>query len=234
VLYARDANRALTAKPDTPMQTPATTVQVRSRRATTGRLTRVAVWDIDDVFPSLDKTIDAMNAAQNVFGFELVDMSVPLDVWDLESEKGKPYLWANKLAWRLQSKTVELRANLLACVTRHWMRDDEWLNLFGWSPPNHKPPVSIFSCAGIEDLAPEGPDTDRAIANVMVSALVSFFGGVGTHERGPKSCPMFANEGRDVRYMIAQQQFDKPCRDAIGKTMRRQLPALEALLTTFR
>jgi hypothetical protein len=234
VLYARDANRTLTARPDTPMQTPATTVQVRSRRATTGRPTRVAVWDIDDVFPSLDKTLDAMNAAQNVFGFELVDMSVPLDVWDLESEKGKPYLWANKLAWRLQSKTVELRANLLACVTRHWMRDDEWLNLFGWSPPDHKPPVAIFSCAGIDDLAPEGPDTDRAIANVMVSALVSFFGDVSPHERGPKSCPMFANEGRDVRYMIAQQAFDKPCRDAIGKTMRRQLPALEALLKTFR
>jgi hypothetical protein len=234
VLYARDANRALCAKPEIVSQTPATTVQVGSRRATTGRLKRVAVWDIDDVFPSLDKTIDAMNAAQTVYGFELVDMSVPLDVWDLESEKGKPYLWADKLAHRLQGKPVELRANLLACVTRHWMRDDEWLNLFGWWPQNRKPPVVIFSCAGIENLKPEGRDTDRALANVMVSALVGFFGEMGTHDHGPKNCPMFTNADREVRYMVAEQTFDKSCRQAIGSKMSKELPALEALLKAFR
>ena len=233
VLYARDANRTLCAKPAAPMRVPATSVQVRSRRATTGRPTRVAVWDIDDVFPSLDKTIDAMNGAQKVFGFELVDMSVPLDVWDLESEKGKPYLWAEKLARRLQSKTVELRANLLACVTRHWMRDDNWLNLYGWWPEDRKPPVVIFSAAGI-DMQAEGPDTDRAIANVMVTALAGFFGGVHTHDRGPKSCPLFTNDNREVQYIVAPQKFDAQCRRAVSRSMRQQLPALEALLNVFQ
>jgi hypothetical protein len=155
-------------------------------------------------------------------------------VWDLESEKGKPYLWANKLAHRLQSKTVELRANLLACVTRHWMRDDEWLNLFSWWPRNRKPPVVIFSGAGIDDLEAEGPNTDRAIANAMVSALVGFFAEMGPHERGPRSCPMFANGDREVRYMVAEQTFDKTCRAAVAKKMRKEMPALEALLKTFR
>ena len=88
VLYARDANRTLCARPAMPTPVPTTTIQRSSRRATTGRPVRVAVWDIDDVFPSLDRTLERMNAAQKVYGFELVDMSVPLDVWDLESEKG--------------------------------------------------------------------------------------------------------------------------------------------------
>jgi hypothetical protein len=169
-----------------------------------------------------------------VYGFELVDMSVPLDVWDLESEKGKPYLWAERLARRLQSKTVELRANLLACVTRHWMRDDDWLNLYGWWPEQRKPPVVVYSCAGIEGLAAEGPDTDRAIANVMVSALAGFFGEMGTHERGPKNCPLFTNTDRDVKYMSGPQKFDAACRKKVGGKMRKELPALEALLEVFR
>jgi hypothetical protein len=234
VLYARDANRALCAKPPKPIKVPTTAVRTTSRRATTGRPTRVAVWDIDDVFPALNRTLERMNAAQKVFGFELADMSVPLDVWDLESEKGTPYLWAEHLARRLQSKTVELRVNLLACVTRHWMRDDEWLNLYAWWPDSRKPPVVIFSCAGIDDLAAEGPDTDRAIANTMVSALAGFFGELGTHERGARDCPLFFNESRDVKHMIGAQKFDPSCRKRLNQKMRAQLPALDALLKAFR
>src|SRR6185436_17685226 len=74
VLYARDANRALCIKPDKPVKVPATTVRSASRRAASARLVRVAVWDIDDVFPGLNATLERMNGAQDVYGFELVDM----------------------------------------------------------------------------------------------------------------------------------------------------------------
>jgi hypothetical protein len=234
VLYARDANRALCVRPAKMQKVPATTVLRTSRRSTTGRQTRVAVWDIDDVFPALDRTLERMNAAQEVFGFELVDMSVPLDVWDLEAKKGKPYLWAERLAERLQSKTVELRANLLACVTRHWMRDDKRLNLFGWWPENRKPPVVIFSCAGFDKLEAEGPATDRAIANAMVAALAGFFGEIDAHERGAKDCPLFFNQNWDAKHMIGAQRFDPSCRKKLNQKMRAQLPALDALLKVFR
>ena len=234
VVYARDANQALCAKPAKAIKVPTTDVRTTSRRATTGRPTRVAVWDIDDVFPALDRTLERMNGAQNVFGFELVDMSVPLDVWDLEAEAGTPYLCAERLATRLQSKTVELRVNLLACVTRHWMRDTDWLNLYGWWPDNRKPPVMIFSCAGFDDLAAEGPETDRAIANSMVCGLAGFFGEIGTHERGPKDCPMYFNKNRDVKHLIGQQKLDPSCRKKLSQKMRSQLPALDALLDVFR
>ncbi len=122
-----------------------------------------------------------MNRVQGVFGFELVDLSVPLGVWDLEEEEGTPYLWAEHLADRLQRMPMELGVEVLACVTRHWMRDDNWLNLYGWWPGDRKPPIVIFSIAGFEELAPEGPETDRAIANATAAVLAGFYGDVDSH-----------------------------------------------------
>jgi hypothetical protein len=235
VLYARDHNKALCAKPD--RVTPITTTAVRatSRRATAGRPQRVAVWDIDNVFPSLDRTLDRMNASQRVFGFELVDMSAPLDAWDLETraDDGTPYLWAERVAKRLQSKTVELRVNLLVCVTRHWLRDDEWLNLYGWWPEGRKWQVVIFSCAGLPELTAEGPDTDRAIANAMVTALAGYYGNADSHERGAKDCPLAFNKDRTIEHITGVQKFDAGCRRKLVKTLPTELPALEELLKTF-
>jgi CHAT domain len=236
VVYARDANRALCATPAAPGTVPATTVRSESRRVAAARPVRVAVWDVDDVFPKLDRTLDRMTDAQEIFGFELVDMSVPLDVWDLDRKAGgaTPYLHAERLAKRLRSKTVELGVNLLACITRHPLRDDGKLNLFGWWPPDRTPPVVIFSCAGVEDLEPEGANTDRAIANTIVSALAGFFGEFDAHSSGPKNCPLYFNRSRDVRYLIAPQKFDASCRRKLQQKLTKQLPALEALLTVFR
>ena len=79
---------------------------------------------MDNVFPALDRTLAQMNAAQKEFGFELVQLSVPLDVWDLQEGKTM-FLWAERLADRLRGTPVELEVDILACITRHWMRDDE-------------------------------------------------------------------------------------------------------------
>ena len=235
VVYARDPNMTICQRPDTTSVIPATSTRGTSRRATTGRPIRVAVWDIDDVFPSLERTLQRMNAAQDVFGFELVDMSTPIDVWDLETRArdGTPYLKAEQLAHRLEAKTVELRANVLACVTRHWMRDEQTLNLYGWWPENKKPPVVIFSCAGFDDLEAEGPDTDRVIANVTVTALAGFFGETGSHVKGASDCPLFHNPHRKFQHLVAQQKFDTTCRAKLKRKLPKELPALEALLKTF-
>jgi hypothetical protein len=235
VVYARDPNMTICARPDTVSLVPATSTRATSRRATTGRPVRVAVWDIDDVFPSVDRTLQRMNAAQNVFGFELVDMSIPIDVWDLETRArdGTPYLKAEQLAHRLEAKTVELRANVLACVTRHWMRDEHRLNLFGWWPGNRKPPVVIFSCAGLDDLEAEGPDTDRVIANVTVTALAGFYGETGSHVKGAQDCPLFHNPRRKFKHLVAAQKFDPACRAKLKRKLPKELPALEALLKAF-
>lgn len=92
VVYARDANATLCAPPKTPMRAPTTGIRASARRSTVAHVVRIAVWDMDNVFPALEKTVEAMNRVQGVFGFELVDLSVPLGVWDLNTEKGTPYL----------------------------------------------------------------------------------------------------------------------------------------------
>jgi hypothetical protein len=232
VVYARDPNMALCVKSEKALTVPNTSVRSSSRRAIQGREVKVAVWDIDNVFPSLSETLERMNGAQSHFGFELTSLSVPVDAWDLEqrAEDGTPYLWAEKFARRIQRMTVELRVNLLACVTRHWLRDDHWLNLYGWWPGGKKPPVVIFSCAGFEDLAAEGPDTDHAIANVTVTALAGFYGQMDSHKSGPQDCPLSFNENRDFKYLTGPQKFHKACRDKLKKKIPKELAALEAIL----
>jgi hypothetical protein len=235
VVYARDPNMIICAKPDTVRPLP-TSLPAANRRANQDRHLRVAVWDIDNVFPFLSRTLDRMNHSQSVFGFELVTLSAPIDAWDKQerASDGTPYLWAEKLARRLTRMPAELDVNILACVTRHPMRSDDILDVYAWWPDNKKPPVMIFSCAGFEGLAAEGPETDRAIANVMVAMLAGMLGDMGSHVRGPKNCPLYYDEDREFKYLIAPQAFHKGCRDKLKQKIPKELPALEELLKTFQ
>ena len=234
VLYARDPGMALCAAPATGRTVSATVARASSRLAVADREARIAVWDIDDVFPALAGTLQAMNDAQVIFGFELVDMSLPLDVWDLEESPGTPYLQAEKLADRLRNKTVELRVDVLACVTRHWMEDEATVNLYGWWPDKGDPPIVIFSVAGFEELAAQGRDTDRAIANAMVAGLAGFYGDFDSHRGGARNCPMWLNPSRNVGHLIGEQKFDAVCKRKLRRKLGRKLGALEALLKAFR
>jgi predicted Zn-dependent protease len=235
VVYARDPDMALCVRSDTASAMPVKLVHKTGRRAAEVRLVRVVFCDIDNVFPSLARTLARMTDAQSAFGFQLAELSVPLDAWDLENRDpdGTPYLWAEKLATRMGRMALELRADILACITRHWLRDDETLNLYGWWPDNKKPPVVIFSCAGF-NLAAEGKETDRAIANGTVEALAGFLGELGTHDRGAMDCPLAYNKSRNLAHLISPQKFDKSCRAKLKKKIPRELPGLEALLKLFQ
>jgi hypothetical protein len=198
------------------------------------RAVRVAVWDTDDVFPSLADTLRRMNAAQDVFGFELADLSLPLDVWDLETVPGKPYLWAEKLAARLEGKTVELRVDALACLTRQPLTDNDTYDIYASWPSKEKSKVVISSVAGFNQLAAEGEETNRVIANSVVTMLAGLFGDLDGHDRGPGSCPMFENAARDYRYVNNAQTFDPTCARAIRSKLGAEwLAALEQLLKVF-
>jgi hypothetical protein len=235
VVYARDPNMALCVKPDKMVPASSTAVHRASRRALRGPAIRVAVWDIDNTFPALEQTLERMNDVQATFGFELVALSAPMDAWYLgeRADDGSPYLWAEKVARRLQHMTVELGVNVLACITRHWLCNDEYLNLYGWWPENKKPPVVIFSTAGFDGLAPEGAETDRALANVAVAGLSGFLSGLGTHDRGAKDCPLAFNEDRELSRLTGEQAFDRSCRNKLKRKIPKELPALEALLKAF-
>lgn len=236
VVYARDPNMRLCIPSEAAAPpTPASTVFLRDRGPLEDRPTKIAVWDIDNVFPSLAGTLSHMNGAQNRFGFELVDLSAPIDAWDLKKKAPdrKPYLWAERLAERLERAPLELHVDVLACITRHWLRSDDDLNLYGWWPDDTGPPVVIFSCAGFDDLLAEGIATDRAIANVMVELLTGYLGQIDSHEHGPKDCPMSYNDKRDLQYITGRQVFHSACRKKLKKALPQDLPALEGLLKLF-
>jgi hypothetical protein len=232
VLYARDANATICTPTKGGAPEATTAIRPSTRRSTIAHASRIAVWDMDNVFPALNKTLEQMNQAQSEFGFELTDLSVPLGVWDLDSEKGKPYLWAEHLANRLERMPLELGVEVLACVTRHWLTDNDTLNLYNWWPAGHKPPIVIFSIAGFDDLAPEGPETDRAIANNVVTALAGFYGSVDSHKEF-KNCPLWVNENREFDALINQRKFDAACRKQLKSKLGRKFDALEALLNVF-
>ena len=128
---------------------------------------------------------------------------------------------------------MELGVEVLACVTRHWMRDEDWVDLYNWW--SSKTPIVVFSIAGFDDLAPEGPETNRAIANNLVSALAGFYGDVEAHQKGPKTCPLWFDHERSFETLISQQKFDARCRKSLkaklGKS--KKLDALESLLKLF-
>jgi len=215
-----------------PARVPATSIRPGSRHAVDRHERRIGVWDVDDVFPALEETLDGMNAAQRTFGFELVDTSLPLDVWDNVSSKAKRYLRADKLAERLANKPGSLRVELLVCVTREPMRDDEWLNIFLWWPDEGDPPIMVFSSAGF-DVEPQGPDTDRLIVNAIVSGLAGHYGKVHAHNRKPTNCPMYFNAQRELDVLVSAQKFDGKCRAKLRRALGDQLDALEALLEVF-
>lgn len=236
VVYARDPSmklgvggQAMTTLPDIATGDGARAVPVK-------RAIEVGVWDIDNVFPALGRTLEALNTVQQQIGLKLVDLSVPVDAWDLDeaTDDGTPYLRADKLAERLGRAPLDLRVDVLACVTRHWMRSPEYLNIYSWWPNDRRPPILVFSCAGFEDMLAEGPTTDRAIANMLVAGLAGFLADRDTHKKGAKTCPLYFNGERSATILTGPQQFDRQCHAQLRKKIPGELAALDAMLVWGR
>ena len=122
---------------------------------------------------------------------------------------------------------------MLACITRHWLRDDDTLNLYGWMSPDRKPPVAVMSFAGFDELPAEGARTDRALANLLVTLIAEFTCDLDVHTKGDRACPMWENRPRDLEHITGPQRFDATCRRRIAKDHARELEAFDALLSAF-
>jgi hypothetical protein len=225
VLYARDPGLSLCDRLVVPARSQTHAGDVVRRP------NRVSVWDIDNVFPGLDRLLARMNPAQSHFGFERVDLSMPLDVWDLEqsADRATPYLWAEKLAHRLGRMPLELQVDVLVCVTRQPMRNDEWLNLLGWWPEAGAAPIVIVSLAGFDSLPSEGALTQRVLGNLLVTALSGQLGRFAAHDHGPRDCPMSRSGNRDLGFLGRPHRFDPDCRKRLQARAPKALAALESL-----
>jgi hypothetical protein len=234
VLYARDPDMQLCAAAATrQVILPQTTAS--ARRATRAHAQRVALWDVDHVFPGLDEIAQTLNRAQAVFGFELVDLTVPVGTWRRAKAKAGStfaHLQAEEIAKKLRNTPQELGVDYLLCITNQWMSGAGWDNLYGWASDKIDVPVLMFSVAGL-DLAPRAQETSRALANMIVSLLAFRLGGAGAHDRQPKRCPMFSNIERELAVVTGHQVFDKRCAQLLQKKIPREFDALNRLLNAI-
>ena len=107
VVYVRDPNMTICVKPDQ-VAAPVGAVRGSTRRALRDRPVRVAVWDIDNVFPSLGHTLERMNRVQPTFGFQLAALSVPIDAWDVDQRAPTAPPTCGPRSSRADSKTSRL------------------------------------------------------------------------------------------------------------------------------
>jgi len=170
-----------------------------------------------------------------VFGFEIVDLSVPVDTWHMEGNKR--YLDADWFAERLAPQISQLGVHYMSAIVDEWMACDlgtkkPQYDIYGWWPSPEKPPVLIFSTKGL-DLEPKGPATDRAIANVAVSGIADYLMDEDSHEKPPRDCPNYYNPQRKLEVLTGRQKFCKLCADKLRAAHPEEFKALNMILAAF-
>lgn len=203
----------------TPVGTPG------PRRGHSRRRERVALWDVHRVFPGLERMAQTMAAAQGFFDFQAVSFSAPLGTWRREKSKDTAYLWAEKVAAKLEGRRTALGVDRLHCITSLPLRDDTTFNLYAWDDGV----VSIFSTHDLlERLEPPQLTLERMTANVAIGILSA----LPEHRRGPKDCPLYYNDERDIRFIAGPLRLCPADRASMRNDPER-LKALDALLGLY-
>jgi hypothetical protein len=236
VVYARDPEGKICEKRELTrdaMRTPLVAPSVR--RATDLHEFRVAVWDVNHIFPDLENTLRRMNRAQGRFGFEFVDASVPLGAWQHIKGRGLQ-LNANIAARGLNNKRQELGVDFLFCIIDKPITYKEdgkvYMNYTCWWSDPGQENIIIFAAA-YENQPTHGSGADHLVANAVVQGLTGILADTGTHARGSKHCPLYWNDELDLSLDIGSQRFDKTCEGKLKKKIPNDLPALKALLSAF-
>ena len=208
-------------------------VAPRRRRVEEKRELLVAVWDVSYAFPDIEDTLVRMNTVQDVYGFERVDMTLPIGAWHRATDDDGDdvrYLDAPRVAEKLMHVPSELGVNYLMCITDEYLMDEEWLNLYGWATDQDDEGILFFSTAGFV-LEPGERSTARAIANEIAGQLAMVRGEIGLHARGPRICPFFENIDRDEELIKQSVKPDARC----TRLMKERIPdEAEAILAIFR
>lgn len=226
VLFTRDpADRLCSAREVVDLERDVVIDERRSFRRTARGRSRIALWDVQKIIPDLDKIADQMTNAQQKFAFEAVWLPAPLGTWRREPDAGVAYLNAEQVADRLKSKPDELGVNRLIAFTNLPMRDSDTVDLFGWDgEPDYD--ISLFS---MYDLLDQLNPPVLTVQKMVVNAAVAFLAGVPVHRGGPKNCPMFYNDEREIEWIAGPLQFCTPCRRKLDPDVRAALESLVAL-----
>ena len=208
----------------------------RALRAASGAAVRVALWDVNQAVPSLERVTETLNRVQGVFAFEVGNVTAPLGTWRLERDGGSEdgFLHGGHLRDRLRSKPAELGVGRLFCITSFRLGDDGSRELYIWDervPGGGESRLSIFSLYGwLRRVRPPELTVERAIANALASVLSETV----EHAGPPKTCPLYLNKEARVETIAGRLAFDSRCRRRVAEvTSREHLGALEAILRAF-
>jgi hypothetical protein len=236
VVYARDPEGRICLQRELSrdaMRTPLVSSSARS--ATDQHEFRVAVWDVNHIFPELENTVRRMNRAQSRFGFEVVDISLPLGAWQHIKGDGLQ-LNANIAARGLNNKRQELGVDFLFCIIDKPITYEEdgkvYTGYTCWWSAHGQENIIIFG-AVYDNKPTQGPGADHMVGNAVVQGLTGILADTGTHAHGSKHCPLYWNDELDMSLDIGTQRFDKTCGRKLKKKIPEDLPALEALLSAF-
>lgn len=240
VVYARDPEGRICERRELPLdalQSPLLSSQARS--AATQHEFRVAVWDVNHIFPELERTVLQLNGIQTQFGFEVVDISVPLGAWQ-EPVKGRGLQLNADVATRgLSNKRQELGVDFLFCIIDKpimYRQDGKTETGYScwWSSKGHGN-IIIFG-ALYKDKPTQGPGADHMITNAIVQGLTGILANTGTHKRkakGAKHCPLYYNGELNMSLDVGPQRFDEVCERDLKKAIPKHFGALKALLAAF-
>jgi hypothetical protein len=236
VLYARDPKSRLAPRQvrDTRvLLSPA--VRASGRRSVAQHTVRIAVWDTHSQFPGLKQTLERMSAVQSFYGFEIVDLSVPIDAWHFHD--GVRYLDADKFAKRLAPQIPQLGVHFISAIVDEWMAygigtKEETYNAYGWWSAKNEPPIIVFSTKDL-GIPPSGPITDRAIANVAVAGIAGYLRDADSHARTPTDCPNYYNPKRSLKVLTGRQKFCTVCSKELKTEHPKEFEAMNAILRTF-
>ncbi|HEU4389016.1 MAG TPA: CHAT domain-containing protein [Blastocatellia bacterium] len=237
VVYARNPGDRL-CTPGVPVPLPPDRKARRLVRAADAREFAVGLWDVNHILPDLEATALRMNRAQDFYRFDVIDISAPIGTWRLErdGDDQEAFLHGEKVAAKLSDKPKELGLNRLLCITSFRLGDDGYRDLYVWDIWDEDPAktIAIISLAGLmTEIRKRGLSVARAVVNTVVGCLMP----LPSHSRGPKFCPLYFNNERDVQYIAGPLNLDKTCKAKARKpkTLKRgvDVTALEKLLRAF-
>ena len=243
VVFARNPFESLVIAPGaTPpkVSIASAAVGVRHGRRGVGQERKpIAIWDVNHILPTLEQLVARMNQAQEVFFFEVADLTAPIGTWRrvrstvAKGDKTKftsaneGELHSNAVFEKLREVPGRLGVEKLICITNFWLTDGKVPNLFGDESDDEK--IIIVSTAGLLPKLNEQETTiERLVTNQVAYANA---GPIHRKGKGPKNCPMYYNAERDIRWIAGRLDLCAECRRILKQAANPQtVAAVEALL----
>jgi hypothetical protein len=235
VFYARNPAEFLCAAPSfaAPLEAERPRGRAIRRAGKTAGSVRVGLWDVNHFLPELEAIAGRMSSSQQSYWFEVIDMSAPIGTWRLERDGDgeEAFLHGAKVSQKLRNKPKEMGLDRIFCFTSFGLGDDGFRNLYVWDNYDEDPTntISIISLAGLlEEFNHAKSLISRAIVNTVSGCLLT----LPAHRRGPKTCPLYFNEERDIKYIAGRLKPDKTCK-ARARKAGIDVAAIEQILRAF-